>query len=191
MPFPEEHLAAAEVTLQELHVSLGSRVLVLEDSELACRWDLLLNLDAREVEVGPVLDLYACADWNFFSDCAVVNLVAGHCSYVGTERVGIRLGPFPEAIGACALLAEHLAIAGTQVGLKVGTAVIIFTVVVVAEAYKVFIRNFGQLVQFPLGKRQSTGFMGFLLESSFRTGQGATEIKQVTIVNASLPNEPC
>lgn len=35
MPFPEKHLAATEVALQQLHVALGARVLVFVDAELS------------------------------------------------------------------------------------------------------------------------------------------------------------
>lgn len=82
MPFSEEHLASLVVALKQLDVTLGPWILVLKHPKLPCRWNLLLNFDAREVKVDTTLNMHPCTDRDFLSDRVFLNLVPCYCDRI-------------------------------------------------------------------------------------------------------------
>ena len=89
MPLSEEHSAATEVTFQQLHMPLGPWVFVFEDPELASRWDLLFNLNAREVKISAMLDLDSCSDRDLLPDSTLLNHVTANGDDVAVEALTV------------------------------------------------------------------------------------------------------
>ena len=87
MPLAEEHPAAVVVALQQLYVALRSRVLVLEHTEFAGRWDLLFDLNAREVKICSILNLHPGPGRDLFPNCGLLDLVTCNCDDVGAKTI--------------------------------------------------------------------------------------------------------
>ena len=57
VPLAEKHLAVGKVTLQNFHLSLCSGILVLQNTEQPCGWDLLFYFYRAEVKILSWLHL--------------------------------------------------------------------------------------------------------------------------------------
>lgn len=87
MPFSEKHMAASSIAFKDLHLSLGLRILIFEDSEVSGVRRLFINLYAIEVEVLAMDYLYIYSLGDLRSDSFIRNRFL-------TYDLSIRRGTF-------------------------------------------------------------------------------------------------
>ena len=59
------------VAFQDFDVSLSSWILVFEDSELPCAWNVFINFDTGKIKVGSCFHGDFCALWNLLADLSI------------------------------------------------------------------------------------------------------------------------